>query len=381
MSGDSNIRVLLGDLFRSHAQTWVNTVNCVGIMGKGVALEFKRRFPDMFSDYEQLCRNGEVRLGHPYLYKRVIQPWILNFPTKHHWRQVTNLQDVIRGVEYLLLHYHDWGITSLAVPPLGCGNGQLEWRVVGPTLFRYFSEMNIPVELYAPYGTPHTELQPSFLGETGGAGDLSPVTPPPKFIRPGWMAIVDTVRRLEAQPYHPPVGRTTFQKIAYVLTDLGVDTGLEYRRGSYGPYADELKPVIGRLMNNGIVTERRLGRMIEVRTGSTFEDARRAYSSDLRELEPAIRKTTDLFMRVDTQTAELVATIRYAYGELAQGGSRPSEMQLLDRIMDWKRKRRPPLDKTEVASHVRNLAALGWLDVAASPDLPLPEDELAGFAD
>ena len=121
MKGAVMIRVLLGNLFQSEAQTWVNTVNCVGIMGKGVALEFKKRFPDMFTDYEARCRAGEVRLGNPYLYKRLVEPWILNFPTKQHWRQVTNLRDVTAGLEYLLRTLKKWGITSLAVPPLGCG--------------------------------------------------------------------------------------------------------------------------------------------------------------------------------------------------------------------------------------------------------------------
>jgi O-acetyl-ADP-ribose deacetylase (regulator of RNase III)/uncharacterized protein YwgA len=376
------IRVLLGDLFQSKAQTLVNTVNCVGIMGKGVALEFKKRFPEMFEDYARRCQAGEVRLGRPYVFKRRTEPWIINFPTKHHWRQVTNIRDVVKGLEFLLAHYKEWGVTSLAVPPLGCGNGQLEWRVVGPTLYRYLQELDIPVELYAPHGTPHGELSPSFLGPMGEEGDLVPATPEPQFIRPGWVAIVDTIGRLQKQPYHPPVGRTTSQKIACVLTDLGVDTGLHFRRGSYGPYSDELKPVIGRLMNNGLLEERRLGRMIEVRTGATFQDSRRAYASDLEKFEPAIRKTTDLFMRVTTKEAELVATILFAHADLIRRESgKRSEMDVLAEVMEWKKRRRPLLDRSDVASHIRNLAALGWLDVRPSPDLPLPDEELAEFAD
>ena len=371
------IRVLLGNLFESKAQTWVNTVNCVGVMGKGVALGFKQRFPDMFADYERRCKRGEVRLGRPYLFKQLVEPWILNFPTKQHWRQVTNLKDIIAGFEYLYAHYKDWGFKSIAVPPLGCGNGQLEWRVVGPTLYRHLEKLEIPVELYAPYGTPHAELQPSFLGAMGGEGDLTPTAPEPQFIQTGIVAIVEAVRRLQSQPHHPPVGRTTFQKIAYVLTDLGVDTGLKYHRGSYGPYSDELKPLIGRLMNNGLLREQRLGRMIEVHTGPTFPDARRAYAERLKDYENAIRKTTDLFMRVGTNRAELVATIRFAFRELKeQMEPQPSEIDVLRRVMEWKRRRRPPLSELEVASHIRNLAALGWIDVRASSDLPLPEDEL-----
>ncbi|MEW6459483.1 MAG: macro domain-containing protein [Bacillota bacterium] len=147
------VKVLVGDLFQSKAQTLVNTVNCVGVMGKGVALEFKKRFPDMYQDYLARCARKEVKLGRPYLYKSLFPPWILNFPTKDHWRSVSRLEDIVRGLEYLLTRYEEWGITSLAMPPLGCGHGQLEWRVVGPTLYRYLSRLGIPVELYAPHGT------------------------------------------------------------------------------------------------------------------------------------------------------------------------------------------------------------------------------------
>ena len=144
------VTVKTGNLFESEAQTLVNAVICVGVMGKGLALEFKKRFPEMFEDYARRCERGEVRLRRPYLYRELLGPWILNFPTKGHWRQVANLQDVSSGFEYLLEHYREWGITSLAVPALGCGHGQLEWRVVGDTLCRYCERMEIPVELYAP---------------------------------------------------------------------------------------------------------------------------------------------------------------------------------------------------------------------------------------
>jgi O-acetyl-ADP-ribose deacetylase (regulator of RNase III) len=157
------VKVQIGNLFESKAQTWVNTVNCVGIMGKGIALEFKKRFPDMFEDYLVRCKSGEVKLGRPYLYRTLFYPWILNFPTKDHWRSVARLESIIQGLKYLLENYKEWEITSIAVPPLGSGLGQLEWRIVGPTLYRYLSRMDIPVDLYAPYGTPHEELQIEFL--------------------------------------------------------------------------------------------------------------------------------------------------------------------------------------------------------------------------
>ena len=371
------IQVLIGDMFQSKAQTWVNTVNCVGVMGKGIALEFKKRFPDMFEDYVARCARGEVQLGRPYLYKRTVLPWILNFPTKKHWRDVADLQAIVKGLEYLRDNYKQWGITSLAVPPLGCGQGQLEWRIVGPTLYRLLSTLDILVELYAPYGTPHAELQPSFLGAAGREGDLTVAMPEPQWIRPAWVALVEILHRLEVEPYHWPVGRTTFQKIAYVATEEGLDTGLNYQRGSYGPFCSEVKRMIGRLQNHGLIQEERLGRMYQVRVGPSYLDAKKAYEGALREMEPIIEKTTDLFLRLNTQQAELVATVLFAARQLRrQLGRPPSEREVLAEVMQWKQKRRPALAESEVALSIRQLAAMRWLDVTPSADLPLVEDSL-----
>jgi O-acetyl-ADP-ribose deacetylase (regulator of RNase III) len=144
------VQFVSGNLFQSKAQTWVNAVNCVGVMGKGIALEFKKRFPEMFRDYEARCRAGDVCLGQPYLYRQLLGPWILNFPTKGHWREGTRLADLVVGLEWLVQHYKAWGISSLAVPALGCGNGGLDWCEVGPVLESYLGQMDIPVEIYAP---------------------------------------------------------------------------------------------------------------------------------------------------------------------------------------------------------------------------------------
>ncbi len=368
------IRVIIGDLFQSQAQTWVNTVNCVGVMGKGIALEFKKQFPDMFADYQARCKRGEVRLGRPYLYKQTVSPWILNFPTKHHWRDIANLDAIVQGLEYVYDHYREWGITSLAVPPLGCGQGQLEWRIVAPTLFRYLKRLDIPVELYAPHGTPHEELQPSFLGVNDSNKAAPLEMPKPDWIPPAWVALVEVLRRLEAQPYHWPVGRTTFQKIAYVATEEGLDTGLEFKRSSYGPFASGMKRLIARLQSHGLIREERIGRMIQVRVGPTYADAQKAYEGDLRRFDMVIERITDLFMRVDTKRAELVSTVLFAARELkCQKSCPPTESEVLSAIIKWKGNRRPPLDQSEVALTIRELAAMGWVDVLPSKDLRLPD--------
>ncbi len=365
----------IGDIFKSKAQTLVNTVNCVGVMGKGIALGFKKRFSDMHVDYVARCRAKQVRLGEPYLFPRAVRPWILNFPTKDHWRSVSRIIDIVRGLEYLQGRYRDWGITSLAVPPLGCGQGQLEWKVVGPTLYRYLSQLDIPVEMYAPHGTPHDQIQISFLEKEAARAAASAKKPPTSKINPAWVGLVQILDRIYQEPYHWPVGRTSFQKLAYFATEAGLPTELQYERGSYGPYSASLKPIITKLVNNGLLTERKLGRMFAVAPGPTFRDAFRAFQSELESWEPIVDRVSDLFLRMRTQQAEVAATVHYAAKQMfRQSPTKPSETDLLEEVNRWKQRRRPPLSEAEVAKAIRNLNLLGWLNVSPATELPLPEE-------
>jgi O-acetyl-ADP-ribose deacetylase (regulator of RNase III)/uncharacterized protein YwgA len=368
------VKVMMGDLFESKAQTIVNTINCVGIMGKGLALEFKKRFPDMYEDYVKRCEAKQVRLGRPYLFKRLLPPWIINFPTKDHWRSVSSLQDITEGLHYLGKHYKEWGITSLAMPPLGCGHGQLDWRVVGPTLYRYLKTFDIPVELYPPFGTPHEELQAVFLDGAHEAADAMQAT---HRIEPAWLALVEILRRIEEEPFHRPIGRTTFQKMAYFATELGIPTGLKYQRGSYGPHAPALKKWITVLVNNGIIREEKLGRMLAIHVGKTFTDVRQACGDQMQKWESVINKIADLFMRMNTKQAEVASTVHFAareFKDFLEG--EPTEKDVLDSVMKWKQKRIPPMDEKEVAMTVRNLNMLSWLRVKASSDLPITEEDI-----
>jgi uncharacterized protein YwgA len=254
----------------------------------------------------------------------------------------------------------------------------LEWRVVGPTLYRYLSRLDIPVELYAPYGTPHEELQPEFLQQEASDALRSEPMPDPQYIQPAWVALVEILHRLDEQPYHWPTGRTTFQKIAYVATEEGLPTDLEYRKSSFGPFSPDMKRWISKLLNNSLIQEEQRGRMFVVRVGPTFRDAQRAYQQDLQKWESLIARITDLFMRLNTRQAEIVATVLFAERTLRREGHPvPTEREVLDYVLQWKQRRRPPLEEWEIADAIRNLAALGWLQVSPSPDLPLSEEALA----
>jgi len=371
------MNILIGDILKSKAQTLVNTVNCVGIMGKGIALEFKNRFPEMFKDYAQRCERNEIRIGQPYVYKNLFGQHIVNFPTKEHWKSLSKMSDIESGLDYLLAHYKQWGITSIAIPPLGCGNGQLEWQVVGTLIYSWAKQMDIPVELYAPYGTSSAELTESFLknGVESSKADKSISRYERLRFNPAWVGLVEILYRIKKQPYHWPVGRTIFQKIAYVATQQGLPTGLNYQKSSYGPFCKELKLAEAKLINNNLLQEERLDKMFEVKVGPAFEAARRRYRPLLEKYTSVIEQTTDLFMRVNTKQAEILATVIFTAVELKKKKKAPvSEMDVLEAVMDWKQRRKPPLDKATIASTIRNLGMLHWLDVKPDATLPVFEE-------
>ena len=143
----ARIQYLRGDIFESDAQVIVNTVNCKGIMGKGLALAFKQKYPDMFNMYKQDCKTGRLHIGRPTLYQKS-NPWILNFPTKDDWRQPSKLEYLAAGLEYLVANYKTVGITSIAFPKLGAQNGKLSWTEVGPLMAKYLSKLDIGVCVY-----------------------------------------------------------------------------------------------------------------------------------------------------------------------------------------------------------------------------------------
>lgn len=138
---------LRSSLFDSPAQTWVNTVNTVGVMGKGVAKEFKARFPPMYAEYRALCQEKRLSIGQLHLW-RGEQQWVLNFPTKTTWRMPSKLHYVEQGLEKFVKSYRELGITSVSFPPLGCGNGNLDWGQVRPLMESYLKTVNIPVFIH-----------------------------------------------------------------------------------------------------------------------------------------------------------------------------------------------------------------------------------------
>lgn len=146
-----------GNLLEDPAEALVNTVNTVGVMGKGMALQFKQAFPDVYKQYEKDCKADKVHIGkmHVVSVEGIVNPkYIINFPTKKHWRNPSQLQYIESGLEDLIYSLHKLNIHSVAIPPLGCGNGGLDWLIVREKIISAFEDQQIHVSIYEPAGSP-----------------------------------------------------------------------------------------------------------------------------------------------------------------------------------------------------------------------------------
>ncbi|MGO1788388.1 MAG: type II toxin-antitoxin system antitoxin DNA ADP-ribosyl glycohydrolase DarG [Sphingobacterium sp.] len=150
------IKFLKGDLLQSDAEALVNTVNTVGVMGKGIALQFKNQYPYNYKLYKEACKKGELKVGEVLVVKDgdiLCKKYIINFPTKEHWRSPSEISYIQQGLEALKESIKEYNIKSLAIPPLGCGNGGLDWNMVKPMIIGALGELEIDIYVYEP--TPH----------------------------------------------------------------------------------------------------------------------------------------------------------------------------------------------------------------------------------
>jgi uncharacterized protein YwgA len=184
--------------------------------------------------------------------------------------------------------------------------------------------------------------------------------------------LMEVLRELQAQPYANPVGRTIFQKMSYVVTEMGVPTGFQFSKGSYGPFSDDVKLALHDFANRNWVSEHQLGQMLALRVAPEYERDRLRYRQLIETYRPKIDKAVDLFSRIkSTEQAEEVMTVLYASRELkrTRANSDVPEQDLQDFILNWKKSWRTEEKRHAVANTVRNLVLLGWMRLTFSEGL------------
>lgn len=223
-----------GDLLAADAEALVNTVNCDGFMGRGIALQFKNAWPENFKAYAAACRRHEVEPGRMFVFEtgRLVNPrYIVNFPTKRHWRAKSRLEDVASGLDALVSEIRNRGIRSIAIPPLGAGLGGLQWTAVRPLIERAMKDVpEVRVAVFEPRGVP-----------VSGIGSRAKKAPR---MTPGRAALVGLMNRYLAGLMDPSVSLLELHKLMYFMQEAGEPLRLHMRKAAYGPYAENLKNVL-----------------------------------------------------------------------------------------------------------------------------------------
>jgi len=184
--------------------------------------------------------------------------------------------------------------------------------------------------------------------------------------------VVEVLREVQAQPYANPIGRTIFQKVCYVLTEMGVPTGFEFGKGSYGPFSADVKLALHEMANRNWLQEKPLGRMVALAVGPQYEIDRAKFATAIATHRKRIAKVVDLFSRIkSTEQAEEVMTVLYASRQVKQahGADAVTEQEIYDYILDWKKAWRSEEKQQAVASAIRNLVLLGWMKAQVSEEL------------
>jgi len=228
------IKYTQGDLLASNAEAIVNTVNCVGVMGRGIALQFKKQFPDNYKFYESACKNNEVIPGKMLVYEMnaLVNPrFIINFPTKRHWRGASRMEDIESGLSDLIEVVQSRKISSIAIPPLGCGLGGLDWKVVKPLIESTLAQLqNVDVMIFEPVGAPPAE-------KMARSHKVPAMTD-------GRAALVCLAKRYLDGLLDPFITLIEVHKLMYFLQESGEPLRLKYAKGHFGPYASNLSHVL-----------------------------------------------------------------------------------------------------------------------------------------
>jgi len=312
-----------GNLLEADTEALVNTVNCVGRMGKGIALQFKQAYPDNFREYQRACRAREVRPGKMFVHdtERMVNPrYIINFPTKRHWRGKSQIPDIRAGLQGLIEEVRRRGIKSIAVPPLGCGNGGLSWSTVRPLIIEAFQRVpDVRVVLFSPLGAPDAKTMPI------------------RTTRPSMTAaralLVKLIEQYEQLAYRLTL--LEIQKLAYFLQEAGENLRLRYEAGHYGPFAANLNKVLERIE----------GHFIRGYGDSQKPDAE-------IELLPSAIAEADAFLYGKTAVLGRLNRV----GELVEGFETPYGIELLSSVHWVGTRNQPPPTNAESAVQ----AVSGW---------------------
>ncbi len=318
-----------GNLLSAQADAIVNTVNTVGVMGKGIALMFKEAFPDNFRAYQAACKRGDVRIGKIFVHQRseLIGPkWIINFPTKDHWRNDSKIEWIVDGLRDLRDFIERENIRSIAIPPLGAGNGKLDWRLVKNAIENELSTLDgINITVFEPTAKYQN------VSKREGVEKLTPAR----------ALIAELVRHYSILGLDCTL--LEIQKLAYFmerkleLSNLTNPLSLEFKADRFGPYAPRLTHLLNSLDGSYLHCEKRLADAGPLDT-IWFDNEKRskilAYLSteEIKPLRPALNTTIRFIDGYQSPLGmELLATVDW----LLKHGCEPKLHAIKAALSEW----------------------------------------------
>ena len=324
------IRYVQGNLLRSDAKALVNTVNEVGVMGKGVALMFRDAYPESARLYQEASKAGQVQVGRMHVTPNpeLVGPrWIINFPTKKHWRNPSKLEWVREGLKDLVRVIAEHGITSIALPPLGCGNGGLEWTQVRREIENALADIpGVDVTVYEP------SVAYQNAPKRAGVEELTPARALVAELVRRYLVLGIDCTNLEVQKL------VWFLRRSITVLALPDPLKLDFKADKYGPYADRLRHLLDNLDGSYLHCEKRLSDAGPFDL-IWFEDARRGVVQEYleqgegKQYLPALNATAATIDGFESPLGmELLATVDWL---LQEGGARPTIASLRSELGRW----------------------------------------------
>lgn len=309
-----------GDILREDVEAIVNTVNCVGIMGRGLALQFKNKFPQNFKEYQLACTNNEVQLGKMFVHQtgQLINPkYIINFPTKGHWKQNSKIEDISNGLDDLITIIEKYSIKSIAIPPLGSGLGGLDWKMVKKLIEEKLKNINCTVILFEPL---EQKIEKSITKEI------------PKMTA-GRAALIGLMDRYLQGLMDPFISLIEVHKLMYFMQESGEELRLKYKKAQFGPYADNLRHVLNTIEGHFI---------------SGYEDGGDAPTKQLKLIPKAVEDAKNYLTNKKNTNENFVKVAK-----LVDGFETPFGLELLSTV-HWIVKNENASNLEEVISKIYN---------------------------
>jgi len=341
-----------GNILEADAEALVNSVNCVGVMGRGIALQFKKAFPANFKAYKAACMRNEVLPGRMFVFetRELINPrYIINFPTKRHWRGASRFEDIQAGLAALVSEIEDRGIRSVAIPPLGSGLGGLDWSDVKEAIERELADLpDVRVLVFQPIQDPSQVAVKNRKVPAMTAGRA---------------ALVGLMDRYLAGLMDPFVTLLELHKLMYFMQEAGEPLRLRYVKGVYGPYAENLRHVLlaveGHLVSGFMDGGERPDKAIALVPGAV-EDATQ-FLGNHPETQARLERVTELVQGFETPFGlELLATIHW----LAEHDAVEDANDIIDHAYAWS-DRKKQFSARQIRLALDHLTEEKWL--SASP--------------